>query len=319
MLNVIKRIHKFYKLANDSNNAASAVEKLKTDKFFDSSLWFTKDPAISNAAKNFNLIDKKLKQKVKDNGFDYSESPEYSELKEYILSSFDNYFKRFKLRSYEVEELLSDQENEDLFILMHDLIHQVFQRDFTQAIQSQSVDLDDDPGYYIPLMDRLYEDAASSLSNFQPKKSTQGLFEYLERLFQINAPDYEPSEENLKELINYVFNIAKQELRKNGDNKFKQFADGFLSKLKGQMLNKDNLLEALSLAEDDFGDIWKHYNLQELYEPEYYERLNDHDLLDEEKAVVLRNWLMSCLNKAKEVLNKDYYEDEEYIDENEDN
>jgi len=316
MLNVIKRIFKFYKLANDSNSASLAVEKLKNDKFFDSSLWFTKDPAISNAAKNFNLIDKKLKQKVKSSGFDYIESREYSELKEYILSSFDKHFKRFKLRSLDVESLLSDQEQEDLFILMHDLIHQVFQKDFTQAIQSQSVDLDDDPGYYIPLMDRLYEDAASSLSNFRPKKSSQGLFEYLERLFQINVPDYEESEEGLKELINNVFNIAKQELRKNGDNKFKQFADGFLSKLKGQMLDRDNLLEALHLAQNDFGDIWKHYNLQELYEPEYYERLNDHDLLDEEKAVVLRNWLMGCINKAKEVLNKDY---DEYNDEEEDN
>jgi len=305
-------IQKFYKILTakkDSNNAVSAVEKLKNDNFFDSSLWFTKYPAISNLEKNFNIIDKKLKQKTKYNGFDYVDSPEYAELKEYILNSFDSYFKRFKLRSYKVEEFLSDQNSDDLFLLMHDLIHQVFQRYFVESIEAQSFSQDDDPGYYIPIMDRLYEDAASSLSNFQPKNSTQGLFTYLEDLFRIYGSNYEASEENLKSLIHEVFNIAKKELRSQSDNRFKQFADGFLSKLKGEMLNRAGKIA--KLVKEDLSEVWSYYNLQEEYQSEYYERLDSHDLLDEEKAVILRNWLMGCIKKANEVLNKDYYNSED--------
>lgn len=306
-----KRIIYFYKLAKDTNNAAPSIEKLKTDRFFDSSLWFSKFPTISNLEENFGMLDKKLKDEL---GSDYIYSIHYDKLKDFILDSFNSTFKRFKLNSVKVSELLEDQESTNLFILIHDLIHQVFQRNFTESIQSQSVDIDDDPDYYIPLMDRLYEDAASSLSNFQPQKSQQGIFTYLEDLFRINYGNYDVSENGLKNLINEVFKIAKNELRSQKDNKFKQFADGFLSKLKGQMLDTHNFNYVINkvTAKNSLEDVWDLYGLQESNEDAYYERLDDSSLLDEEKAILLRNWLMACIKKTNELL--DNLNDEEIYD-----
>src|SRR5690606_1572472 len=104
----------------------------------------------------------------------------------------------------------------------------------------------------------------------------------------------------LKNLINEVFKIAKNELRSQKDNKFKQFADGFLSKLKGQMLDTHNFNYVINkvTAKNSLEDVWDLYGLQESNEDAYYERLDDSSLLDEEKAILLRNWLMACIKKT---------------------
>lgn len=314
-MDILSKIKFFYKYANDLNEASYAVEKLKSDKFFDSSLWFSKNPSVSNIDKSFAIFDKKLQNKVKEYGIDYEDSIEYKELKEFIIQSFNEKFGRFKLNAKKVVNLLEDQGNTGLYVLIHDLIHQVFQFYFTDAIESQIYEDDEESGYYIPLLDRLYEDIASSLSNFQPKMSDQGIFAYLDNLFIIKGSEYIKENdgiENFKSLVNEVFTIAKSELRqKKVNNKLKQFADGFFSKLKGQILNKmTSILDQIE-DEEELSSIWRLSGLQDEFEKEYYKRIDESELLNEEDAVVLRNWLMSCIKKANEILNKDYYSDED--------
>jgi len=205
------------------------------------------------------------------------------------------------------------------------------QSNFTESLEKQNVhifadedDEDYDEEYYIPLLDRIYEDIASSLSNFQPKKSNQGLFEYLKDVFIIefnkekqsddDFPLYVKDKVYLKEMtrraIENTFKVAKRDLRsKNVSSKIKQFADGFFSKLKHHMLNNISLD---NLSDYDIAkSIFKKIDPQSHFEPEYYKRLDEHQVVDDEIDLALREWLMKCNNKANEILNKNYSESED--------
>lgn len=330
------KINFFLRKAQDLNSAALGVEKLRNDNLLKNNLLFTKKPTTSNIEKEFGKINKKLKNYAEGIFGSYADSPIYEEFIDFVLDTYDSIFRKYKISANRVYHYLDEQSREndekiDLFILIHDLIHQALQSNFTESLEKQNVhifadedDEDYDEEYYIPLLDRIYEDIASSLSNFQPKKSNQGLFEYLKDVFIIefnkekqsddDFPLYVKDKVYLKEMtrraIENTFKVAKRDLRsKNVSSKIKQFADGFFSKLKHHMLNNISLD---NLSDYDIAkSIFKKIDPQSHFEPEYYKRLDEHQVVDDEIDLALREWLMKCNNKANEILNKNYSESED--------
>jgi hypothetical protein len=316
-------------LNKDNNDAAFDFEKLRHDKV-NKDLWFSKEKSTSNADKIFATIDKKIIEAIKKNSYsdvDIGEFYKSSELIDnyitYVIQSFNKNFP--DLNGMKVLNYLEDQDFMEganpIFLLMHDLIHYSLQSDFNERLSSQTQEMDDEPSYYIPLMDRVYEDIASSLSNFQPKKSSQGIFEYLEKIFQLkleehdNYPDLEI--EDCKEVINSTFNHAKNELRGRLNDKFpnkvKQFLDGFFSRMKFFMLkNLENAFDTIRTIDD----LYNRFKLQENFEKEYYSRMDNSEILEQETSSNLRKWMIDCLNQASKLINQieNIYENDEYIE-----
>ena len=314
-----------------------------------SDLWFGNRMAqLNDDINNFAIFDKKVKDAIKDLGDNYgivdSSSDGYvssfylshDKTQELIKFICDSYNRKFpKINAYDVLNHLENEGSLDpksgivvnpIFILIHDLIHQVIEYDFVNQLETQQ---DEEGDEVITLMDQLNEDLASSLSGFQPtaSRTSQGLAAYIKFLFLKNFKgknNYSRGE--LVQAIEKTFHFAKAELRNKVDKiktnlgesyvskskkvpaKVKQLVDGILSKLKHQMLsNVDNVIA----SKDDigyrryYGSVWEAFELQDVFD-EYNEKIIESSIIEQADSSALRSWMIECLSKMKELLN--YFE-----------
>lgn len=356
---LFEKINYFYKLAG-----APEFLKLREPsdrKRLSGELWFGDRMAqVNNDMRNFAILDNRivnaLKKIEEDYGiigtYDVSEinayylkHPKTQELIRYICNSYNNKFPG--RNAYEVAGKLENDGQLDpdsgivqnpIFILIHDLIHQIIEPDFVQQLQDQ------ESGEVITLMDEISEDIASSLSGFQPTYSTagQGLVSYLKRLFNKYVKEtgktfsVNLSLSDLIEVINKTIHEAKAELRgklakfeggqspeyrekvKKIPPEMRQLVDGILSKIKKQMLDKAKndifdsngqyqLLNTNSRIIAVNGPIWRAFDLDEIFR-EYNEKILESRIISQSDSSALRGWMISCLAKMKELLNYFEYE-----------
>jgi hypothetical protein len=310
-----------------------------------SGLWFGNRMAkINNDINNFAIFDNKIKNAIKNLEINYgiigSSSDKdiksfylsHDKTKELIKFICDSYNQKFpKINAYDILNHLENQgvldsksENVEspIFILIHDLIHQVIEHDFVNQLTTQK---DKDNKEVITLMDQLNEDLASSLSGFQPiNETSQGLAGYIRFLFIKNFKGH--SKREIIQTIEEIFHIAKAELRNKFDKikpnlsesyiskskevppKVKQLVDGILSKLKHQMLsNVDNFIAFALKPLEGFtsSNAWNAFKLQNIFD-EYNKKITESSIIEQTDSSALRSWMIGCLSKMKELLN--YFE-----------
>lgn len=301
---------------------------------------------IKNIKDNYGLSDKEAAQF-------YWNDPKTTDLIKFIINRYQKYFPT--LNAYSAYQLLKNQTDEiavgnPIFMLMHDLIHQVIEPKFIENLETQ----DDIKS----LLDELNEDLASILSNFQPiPRVSQGLFSYIENIFyekfdtrlkqDIERPSVIPAEEieiYLKSTIEKTFAHIKLELRNKinkletkpermariklnpgFDRKIKQLVDGFLSRIKHSMMSQvagivanlhnkfrpQDKIKQIGVIKSKY-KIWEQFDLGYLME-EWYDKLKESSILPQTESSALSQWLRECLSKMDEVAN--YFEnsyDEEY-------
>lgn len=314
-----------------------------------SDLWFGNRMAELNSDMNgFAIFDNKIKKAIKSlesnygvvggssddaiNRF-YLSHPETQELIKFICNSYDQKFSGIKsadvLNHLEMDGSLDPKSgavNNPIFILIHDLIHQIIEYDFIKQLETQQ---DDEGDEVITLMDQLNEDLASTLSGFQPraKNTSQGLAAYIKFLFNRNFRENSDfTKENLESAINRTFHIAKAELRgkleklqsnltesyvsktKTVPPKVKQLVDGTLSKLKKEMMDKvDNVIDLKSNIgyRKRYNSAWDAFELQDVFD-EYNQKIIDSSIIEQSDSSALRNWMIECLGKMNGLLN--YFE-----------
>lgn len=304
--------------------------KLRGEKGRNSELWFGAEIAHKNDEKQFAAMDKENIVNILKaaewisilEGEDinkrnakkyYLQHPKTQETIHFILRTYDKYFPQIKservFQNLENTEVLNFES--PIFLLIHDLIHQTLEKEFITNLENQN-------NNEATLLDELYEDLASSLSNFEPHQPNQGLFSYLnlkfnkELLFPIN-------EETLQKTIEKTFHIAKSELRGKIDQlakrkthelnkldiprKMKQLVDGILSRLKLKML--ENIPVALKHKETN--EIGKQYrNLFWAFDLDdeltaWYEKIRESQIIEPADSSALRAWMLECLKKMKEL------------------
>lgn len=316
-----------------------------------SNLWFGNRMAETPSdMKNFAIFDNKIRQAIrslesnygvvggssdKDINKFYLSHPKTQELIQFICDSYNR-----KFSGINANDVLNHLESNDsldsnpIFILIHDLIHQVIEYDFVKQLETQE---DDEGDGVITLMDQLNEDLSSSLSGFQPsakKNVGQGLAAYIKNIFSKNISsnfyklEHEPAQKELETAIDNTFHIAKAELRGKLEKiksnlpesyvsktkpippKVKQLVDGILSKLKQAM--KENIDQVIN-SRDDIGyrgyyqDIWEAFELQDIFD-EYNQKIIESSVIEQADSSALRSWMIECLGKMKELLN--YFETE---------
>lgn len=341
-MNLGKYITKFLKLA-----AAHEFLQLRSLKNPKLQLWFTENLAKrNNDSKNFAILDNKIIKVLKDLNEQYYftedditnfylDHPKTQDLIYFICNSYNKFFP--KLNSYSVLDNLKNDGTLDpesgvasnpIFILIHDLIHQVIEADFIEQLQNQKNEETDEN---ITLLDQLNEDLASTLSNFQPDNPNQGLQYYLKQLFFKNLKSNKITETELEHAIEKTFYQAKAELRnkidklslnknyknkiKNVPPKLKQLIDGLLSKIKHQMIQKIDEIKDNSYS---YEILWKEFELEDIFE-QYNLSILESNVIEQSDSSALKAWMLTCLPKMKELLN--YFETEfpkqfqEYSDE----
>jgi hypothetical protein len=356
LIKIIKAANIFYSLA-----AAPEFLKLREDlnkRKSNADLWFGPQIAkLNDDAKNFAIIDNKIKKAIKQLDSNYSivgagnkdeykitayylSHPKTQDLIKFICNSYNKNFPH--LNAEVVKENLindgsldpdSEEDDNPIFILIHDLIHQVIEHDFVNQLESQRGDDED----VVTLLDQLNEDLASSLSSFQPgvKRSSQGLAYYLKLLFlnnlKNNTKNYTAND--LVDAINKTFHRAKAELRGKLDTiseqlsssykekikqtppKVKQLVDGFLSKLKNEMMNKvTDVIDNKELIgyNKKYTDIWSAFELQDLFD-EYNSNIMQSSIISQPDSSALRSWMIGCFNQMKQLLHYFEFELEEEI------
>jgi len=362
--NLFKKINYFYKLA-----AAPEFLKLRSPsdrERLGGKLWFGPNIAqLNNDINNFAVFDNQIVQAIKnlENEFGlvgssdlneinsyYLSHPKTQELIDFICNSYNNSFPG--KNAYAVKENLENDGSLDpssgavynpIFILIHDLIHQIIESDFVEQLKSQQ------EGEVITLMDDISEDIASTLSGFQPKMQTagQGLVSYLNKVFNENVKETNKklsdlTLEEMEDVINKTFHRAKAELRgkslkfeeqyseeykqkmKTPTAQMKQLVDGILSKLKFRALEtcRDRLYdESGTLIDSDIfktsyrlgpKSIWQILGTQDIFD-EYNSKLLESSILPQSDSSALRDWMIKCLSEMKKVLNYFKYELEEEI------
>jgi len=313
-------------------------------------LWIGNRMAVLNSDMNgFAIFDNKIKKSIKsldDNygvagGFGevainifYLSNPRTQELIKSICDSYDRNFPGIKsadvLNHLEKDGSLDPKSgaavDNPIFILIHDLIHQIIEHDFIKQLEDQQ---DDEGDEVITLMDQLNEDLASTLSGFQPsaKNTSQGLVAYIKFLFNRDfRENSEFTKENLESVINRTFHIAKAELRgkleklksnltesyvgktKTVPPKVKQLVDGTLSKLKKEMTDKvDNIIRLKSDIgyRKTYNSVWEAFELQDVLD-EYNQKIIDSSIIEQSDSSALRRWMVECLSKMNGLLN--YFE-----------
>lgn len=363
---LINKINSFYRLA-----AAPEFLKLRTTrdrKMLGGELWFGANMAqVNNDMNNFAILDNKIVSALKNlernygvvgssdiadiNSY-YLSHPKTQNLIRFICNTYNNNFPGRD--AYAVAQHLENEGQLDpssgvvqnpIFILIHDLIHQIIEPDFVQQLQDQQ------GGEVITLMDEISEDIASSLSGFQPSSKTagQGLVLYLKRLFskyvsetgKIFSVNF--SLPDLIDVINKTIHEAKAELRgklkkfeksqpseykekiKDIPAEMKQLVDGTLSKIKNQMItaSKEDIYDnngnyqLSNITTMQSGRIqsinekvWNAFNLDEIFR-EYNQKILESRIISQSDSSALRRWMIGCLNKMKELLQYFEYELEE--------
>ena len=339
---IVKLSNYYYKLA-----AAPEFLKLKEQSGFSSNFWFGPEiAALNDDAKNFAILDNRIIKNINNinknyyitddvNSY-YMQHPKTENLINFICQSYNKKFPQ--LNSQLVKEQLENQgllgphaessgSSQPIFMLIHDLIHQVVENDFVEQLKNQE---DEDGNSTITFMDQLNEDIASSLSNFQPNpnRSAQGLVHYLRSFYDkfFNEDKDKASEEKLKKVIEKTFYYAKAELRgkiekiknnlsqsyvaksKEAPAEIKQLVDGILSKLKNYMIS---MIPHVLYNIDDIGyrktysSFWEAFESDFIFE-DYNDKLLSTKLIKQEDSSALRSWMIECLQKMKEL--NDYFE-----------
>lgn len=346
-----KKVNYFYRLA-----AAPEFLKLRTPtdrKMLGGDLWFGANMAqVNSDMNNFAILDNRIVNALKKIESEYGiiGSSDVTEINAYYLRHpktqnlidfiCNTYNDKFPGRdAYAVKQNLENDGQLDpdsgvvlnpIFILIHDLIHQIIEPDFVQQLQEQR------SGEVITLMDEISEDVASSLSGFQPssRNAGQGLVLYLKRLFnkyvretgKTFSVNFDLSD--LLEVINKTIHEAKAELRgklakfeesQSGEYRekikaipaeMKQLVDGILSKVKNQMIDRaKNYIfdkdEKYQLSRQE--PVWLAFDLDPIFK-EYNQKILESRIIPQADSSALRNWMIGCLAKMKELLN--YFENE---------
>lgn len=353
-----------------ASQAIMSLRNPRSQKYLGGDLFFGKEMAQLNTdAENFAVFDRKNIHAIQDayennTGANFSnkqevakiylEHPKTQELINFIIVSYNKYFP--KLSGERVYEHLKNEgldyettgfvSETPIFILIHDLIHQVIESGFVTTLENQ-----DEIG--ITLMDEINEDMASTFSGFSPEKPF--LPRYLERTFLSFLRKNEGlpgTRENhfvdeLKQIIEKTFHQAKAELRGKintiaenlskeyvdkarlnlASGKIKQFFDGVLSKYKHEMMiSIPYALEAIEGGDigynKTYSSLFQAFELGSLNE-RYQEDLQKSDLIPQIEASSLRAWVLECLRKMKEINNyfqnqlegeliSEYQNDEDY-------
>jgi hypothetical protein len=302
-------------------------------------LWFGDQMAEANNDKYFAILDRDNLNAIKalsDEGLFYVSKEELpvwylqnektQETMRFIVDRYNRYFPQLDgntvlsyLRDYgDLDPDSGASSNNPIFILVHDLIHQALQSQFVQRLHENRER--EDQGLLVPLVDELYEDIASSLSNFQPgiKNIGQGVFSYLANTFNKKWVTQVPTDDTLRSTIEATFHQVKAELRGKIDglsnkheisntkvpNQIKQLVDGILSKAKYQMLQQvpDVVTQAVARNITIAQSIFKLFDLREIQQ-QYYERLMASSIVDQTNSSALRAWMLECLQAMKN-LNK---------------
>lgn len=342
---LLEKINAYYNLAN---KLAASPEFLKLRDEKAGKLWFSDDIAKANGDKHFAVLDQaniKAIQQIANEGYLPVEDREElvswylnhertQELISFICERYNKYFPQ--LNAYTVLDHLKNSGDLDagsgatspnpIFILVHDLLHQVLQSDFSESLQNQS-DMENE-GLNPSLLDELNEDIASSLSNFQPnlKNVGQGIWKYLRHTFIIKwdakqsqkADSVEDFQQKLKQTIEETFHYAKAELRGKVDKlvdrhtinslkipaQVKQLVDGTLSRAKHQMLQQaeDISDEAFELKINYASKLFDMFDLGYLAE-QHYDKIMESRTINQTDSSALRGWMLECLGAMKRLNN----------------
>lgn len=319
---------KILPFANQFVRFAASFEfnKLRNEKGRNSELWFADEAAKRNDDKYFAIMDNENIENIK-NAYEilglglneseirkfYLEDNKTQETINFILNSYNKYFPQIK--SEKVYQNLENTEaliisDTPIFLIIHDLIHQTLEKNFVENLEKQNISGN-------TLLDELFEDLASSLSGFEPNNPAQGLFGYLNYKFMRYVTYLDA--DSLKNSIEKTFHIAKSELRGKIDklskemfvsnlkipNKIKQLVDGFLSHLKNYML--ENIGTAQYHVRSNGIGFGKEYeNIFWAFELEsevkdYYDKIRESQIIEQTDSSALRNWMLECLRKMKEL------------------
>lgn len=323
---ICDKVYKYYE------KYAGSQEFLKLRDDPKAKLWISRQMAEQYNAKEFAIFDKKIQSLEQEYGFEprsYLNDSETKKLIKFILDKYDFYFKYKNISGYNVYSRLIDEleyTDNPIFLLMHDLIHQVLSVNFIEELENEK-ELDDQ-GLYPGLSNELNEDIASYLSNIVFNKPNQGLFRYIKThianyLKELNnrniIHDLSDARTNLSDAINFAFHRAKAELR-GKTNKFedmekskissskKQLIDGFLSKIKVELLSQVENFSLNEIKNINLDKFW----LDDLLE-EYYDKINKSEVVGQTDGAALTAWMRECLAKMHNLVK--YFEnclDEQY-------
>lgn len=284
-------------------------------------LWISNQMAGYNHAKEFAIFDKKIQNLEREWGFQpksYLENPETKKLIKFILDTYDLYFKYKNISAYNVYSNLADEleyADNPIFLLIHDLIHQVLSVNFIEELQNEK-DIEDE-GLNPSLSNELNEDIASYLSNIAFNNPNQGLFRYIKThifnyLKELNNrnPIYDLSDAqaNLSDAVNFAFHRAKAELR-GKINKFegmekskisgskKQLVDGLLSKMKAELLSQVDNFSINEIKKINIDKFW----LDDLIE-DYYDKIDKSEIIGQTDGAALTAWMRECLIKMNDLV-----------------
>ena len=354
MQNILKLSQMFLKHA--VSQSMLALRRPMDRKYLGSNNWFGQNmnpEAPYLDMDNFEIakFDKENIQSIKkiiDNGFldgnpkeIYLENLKTNEFIDFLISSYNKYFgKRFDANNV-VNNLVDEMEQFEtpLWVIIHDLIHQVLEPKFVKNLSTRY-----EYEETTVLADEIYEDLASSLSNFQPsglnefgRKRQSFLVQYIETIFNQNF-DKSYDAESLKFAIEKTFHILKAELRNKIETisdeisenhlekfkstqvasaKIKQLVDGMLSKFKFEMIQQIP------------GIIWKYENKQigpnkeymnvfeafelEDIQDEYQTKILESDVIEQSDSSSLRTWMIEVLQAIKKLNHYFKYEFEQEI------
>lgn len=315
-MNLLAKINIYYLISKYS--AAPEFMKLRNEKGSES--WFASEMSFANNDKYFAVFDRgnikaitniNSEMNFTDNVVEYYFNHEKTqELIDFIIRAYNKCFP--KLKAEKVLNYLKDSEtfeNSDtpIFILIHDLIHQVLQSNFSESLSNQ-YDRENE-GLFNSLIDELYEDIASTMSNFQPqtKNIGQGIFNYIKNVYSLYKKQ-EGKDFDVKRVIEKTFHHAKAELRGKIDkfkdsgisnekipNEIKQLVDGILSKLKFEMLNQSDSIS------NDY-DVFKNLYIDDIAE-DYYQKIIDSKVVNQSDSSMLRAWMQGCLKEMSKLNN----------------
>lgn len=313
---------------------AGSQEFLKLRDDPKAKLWISRQMAGEYNAKEFAVFDKKMQEIDKDYGLDpksYLNDSDTKQLIKFILDSYNTFFKNKKISSYDVYSNIEGEleyTDNPIFLLMHDLIHQVLSVNFIQELQNEQ-DLDQE-GLYPSLSNELNEDIASYLSNIAFTDPNQGLFRYiktyisyyLKELNDKNMPkNILDGRDNLTTAINMTFHRVKAELRGKThkfedmektqfSSKKKQLVDGFLSSMKQELLSQIDNFSLQDIKNRNIKQFW----FNDLVES-YYDKIEKSEVVGQTDGAALTAWMRGCLTKMNELLQRyenKFNEEEDY-------